>query len=595
MRRLIGSMRHGGVAPLPFLPPQAKAAGRYVFTLLATSLGTGRGANIDPDNRTAADTPVPMAKQYVLQSGHPDEGKWIDGVTPIYGLDGSAISTLPEGKQRISMAEGLLRRFQSETNAPVGIISASDGGSSLTVSWKPTAPYGPALLAAHAAHNEAMAALWATEPDAKCAGVIAEFMSNNPTGETSAQRRQALLDIEGYIRANFDGVDGNTPIIFAGRCSGGGAGNIGEVTRIDAAWAASQLDRVYLQHPPYPTVASDNLHPTLDESRTWGENCANVFYMANFGDQAEPIITTATSQGVVVGTPVSIAIAHTGLAGEDSYGKLELTGGGDSALFEVAGDITNPRIIEKDPGTLAAGTYSTPARVKDNDGDYGPVWGGTITASAPASVDVDVVYHGELTVDTATFGEARVTNVALRKGLNIFKVKMNGANQTAREQLLIDGNSATRLGGYDGTNDGLGVNGNGNFVYFGHVSAIDTTAPLVRYALSDSNAIGGGFRMFHFSAEGGGIGVGDYEYLSSKAYPSADGPFGTKAFDLASGDQLLTFIDSSAALTIDQGNLISDLGSGDYFVGRKTDGAIVVSAGGARTTTFSSILLRKAT
>ena len=520
-----------------------------------------------------------------MQPNHPQGDTWIDGISPIYGLDPAYV------EDRIYFAESMLPEYTRLSGKLTGVIAVSNGGSSLTgqAGWKPTEPYGTNLLEATSAHNAGWLAITNDEPDAVMGSVIVRLTSNF-NDETFEQLVQAWVDLCDYMRANWLGVTADTPIIIGGPAFGGTSGS---ERRSAAAEAAAKRVNVYVQHPVYPTQAADNLHPTRAENRQDGINLAGVAYMANYGSQAEPTITNNTSQGAIVGQPFTLNVQHTGLAGDDTYGTVRLTGNDDDALFEVAGTLKAPQIVEVTPGTLAAGAHTFTAQVEDQEGQLGPAFICTVTVNAAGGVDVDTVYRQQLAIDDTVYAEISMRTVPIYKGLNIFVQRMNGSNKAAQSNLTIDGNPATILFAYDGTNSGNASNGAGNWIVWGFESGIDTTADLIRYDAS-SSAIGSGFKMWHLSAAGGSLNVGDTEYLFSTSYAGGT-PFGTKAFVVPDGDQLLTFAEVSNTVAVESGTLIQDAGSNNLFIGRKTDGQVRLSAGANRSVTFTSLVLQKAT
>lgn len=559
---------------------EATPSGRQIFTLLGDSLIAGRGSDNNHANRTASDPLITQnAKQYVLQAQHPQKDTWITGISPIYGLDPGYV------EDRIYFAENMLAEYMDLTGLPVGVIAASNGGSSLTgqAGWKPTSPYGTNLLEAKTAHNAGWAAMVADEPDAVMGGVMIDLTSNSD-GKTRAERRQAWLDLIDYVRANFDGVTATTPIIIGAVCFNGTSGT---ERRTDAAQAASQRDFVYIQHPVYPTQAADNLHPTRSENRAWGINLATKFNMANFGDQTEPSVTNLTSQGVVVGQPFTLNVQHTGLAGDDSYGTVLLTGNDDDALFEVVGDVNAPQIVEKTPGTLAAGTYTFTLRVEDQENELGPPVVFTLTASAPVSQDVAVTDHGEVGgYDTSQFGKIILTNVALRAGDNILLIKTNGSNRSATTSVTVDGNAARQI------DTSSASPANQNVMWWAYRSAIDTTAANI--TIDTGTTVGSGIRIDHFSVVGSKDALLDAEYLdrTSRAAPQS-----TKAFTIAQGNLLLTaaHYSNGAGLVIGDGDTLHAPDGAFVAASRDTDGVIQLQGWtGNATMSLASILFERA-
>lgn len=350
---------------------------RWVVSALGDSLVPGR-ANFHAD-RVLLDDPIPTnAAQFVNNAfagaGFPFE-QIVEVGGPIWFPDGA------DGVGRISPIERMMIDYQALAGGRVGVIPLATGGSSLQVGWN--ASTGNILAARTASHNLAMSRFEAFDGIAPVVGAVVINLGSNDNADV-ATLRGWMEGLIAHIRANFDGVTETTPVLLCGPAKAGVT--LGDNYRNLYAEIASEQDHVFLVHPPYPTVAADNLHPTLAEGRTWGVNLAVKARQALTGTEPIPEWEIDPSQPVQQGTTIAIDLTHAGLSLPSPYGVPVITGGADAALFEIAGTLFAPTLRWASNGTgPAAGSYAVQVSLRNNAGQVGNPLNLTVQVQAEVS------------------------------------------------------------------------------------------------------------------------------------------------------------------------------------------------------------------
>jgi hypothetical protein len=373
VRALALQAEGGSPTPSPTPTPTSAAEGYDGFTALGDSYIAGRG-NFEADRDPVRDAVVPDTAQWINRSDEVGYQTISTNTAPIWNPD--------DGVERVSPLESLLRGYQSENVArgrKAFIIPCGVGGTRLihtasTSDWDPAGP-GDQLVTAKNTHNSAYAELRASHPGSRMRGVMVCLTTNDVVSGTydTTNIRAAWIALAVYIRANFDGVDDETPIVFSGpSCAGAGY----NTARADIAYAVSQVDNCYYVEPPTPTTDPGNLHPTMDENAIWGAAVGAAFWDAPEPEIVEDFAITAANDAPlntpIDSEPVLVMVGY-GVAVTASIvdGTFSVNGGAfDATAKSVAwGDEIVVRrnsalVIESTTtATLTIGTKSAPFNI----------------------------------------------------------------------------------------------------------------------------------------------------------------------------------------------------------------------------------------
>lgn len=374
---------------------------RVIFTVLGDSLMPGRD---NDDSGRDGNDPIPSnARVYVNDPTDGDYQALVDLAGPL---------TWPSAgdNDRISPIEHTLSQFNALSSFGTGFIGCAVGGSALDIGWDPATP-GANLTAAVAAHNTAMALYKAEDPNCIVGSVLINLTSNGtPSGEA---QWIALID---YVRANLDFVDDTTPIIISGPAA---SGTTFDEKRLDAEEGASARINCFVQHPPYPTDDPQNLHPTKAENRTYGAALGTLAYVALYGQQTIPTITTDLVQGSVQGQALNIAIEHSGLLAPSKYGVAEINGGVDASEVEIGGEFSAPTIVKTGGGFLANGVYNFNIRMRNSAWDYSDDYVMELTVADGGGGGVALTNEYGLMDTVSAWGSVNFPTVPVITGKNL--------------------------------------------------------------------------------------------------------------------------------------------------------------------------------
>ncbi|MGB7407134.1 MAG: Ig domain-containing protein [Pontixanthobacter sp.] len=356
-------------------------------------------------------------------------------------------------------------------------------------------------------------------------------------GRTKTAYKSALSDLIDRARSRITGAD-NAPWVIGSMVPEkftpeSPTGYVASYVPINAAHVELSIDKTNVDYVRGPDngPADDNLHyQPAGIARVFGSRMA-----ASQSDSVGPNVTNAVAQGANVGAKLSVNLTH-----DDSQDSatFHITGGANAGLFEISDPYIEPVLRWTGDGNgPAAGQYVVQVQARDGAGNYGPIRAFDITVAEAAGQAVEAAFRNYVDIGTSAFGGQTMAARTIRKGLNVFVLRMNGENKSSTMTVTVGGNAATRLMTNPGTN--------GTWEIWGYESAVDTTADVV-YSWGSHSRNNAWFMQM--SVVGVKPASADAEYLE---YASHTPPFVTKAFTIpAAGGIILSFGEFAAVPTV---------------------------------------------
>lgn len=561
------------------LGPIAAAAETVILAVMAgQSNMVGRNA---PDG---VDTDLADVFQYVGDAGQGDYRTLSSDITPL---------DHPDAFDRVGPGIEILKAIRAANPAAkiVAVPTAVGSSGILNGGWLSNATAGAGgtrfefmLTQAAQARTAALAAYPGATIQWQFYWVQGEQDASE--GRAYADYKAALTDVISRTRSRLTGA-ANAPWVMGSMvpekwtpdAPAGYVASYVPINLVHVDLSVELTNLFYARGPEDPSQLNDNLHyQPASAARIFGQRMGAVLT-----DTVGPTITTTAAQGSVLDTKLAIPLAHNDPTGHATF---HITGGSGAVQFELSDRYIAPKLRWVGDGTgPAAGAYAVELRARDGAGNYGPVKTFTVTVEAAAVVPVTATFREHTNIGS-TGPVATFAGRTIRKGLNLFVLKMDGGNKDATMTMAVGGNAGVKLFGAT-----VGQVGNETYQIWGFVSVIETVADVVwNWGANARNNV----TLVHVSMTGtqNAITQSDFFPLATGVAP----PFVTGELTVPDGGIAVSFGDFSAVPTITGASKIGEAAGGTNVVATKQASGVISysipNATGARRLT--TIVLPKA-